>query len=161
MVNNRDKNVTPRKLETRKQQLETSVERYLAELDRADRDPALVPEERVEQLKEKIAKLRVQMKVLDSMDEKLATSPDDQVSLTDPDSRSMATSGCGTGIDGYNVQASVDATNHVIVTHEVTNVGHDRTQLASVAQKTREAIGSGSLTVLADRGLQRSQATEV
>jgi transposase len=151
-VNNRDKNFTARKLEARKQQLEASIERYLAELDRADRDPALVPEERVEHLKEKIAKVRAQMKVLDAIDEQLASSPDEQVSLTDPDARSMATSGRGTGIVGYNVQASVDAKNHLIVTHEVTNVGHDRTQLASMAQKTREAIGSGSLTVLADRG---------
>jgi transposase len=151
-VNNRDKNFTPRKLEARKQQLETSVGRYLAELDRADRDPALVPEERVERLKEKIARVRAQMKVLDAIDEQLAVSPDEQVSLTDPDARSMATSGRGTGIVGYNVQASVDATNHLIVAHEVTNVGHDRTQLASMAQKTQEAIGSGSLTVLADRG---------
>jgi transposase len=151
-VNNRDKNFTPRKLEARKQQLETSVERYLAELDRADRDPELMPEERVEQLKEKIEKVRAQMKVLDAIDEQLAASPDEQVSLTDPDARSMATSGRGTGIVGYNVQASVDATNHLIVAHEVTNIGHDRTQLASMAQKTREAIGSVSLTVVADRG---------
>jgi transposase len=151
-VNNRDKNFTARKLEARKQQLETSVERYLAELDRADRDPELVPEERAEHLKEKIAKVRAQMKVLDAIGEQLAASPDEQVSLTDPDARSMATSGRGTGIVGYNVQASVDATNHLIVAHEVTNVGHDRTQLASMAQKTQEAIGSASLTVLADRG---------
>ena len=151
-VNNRDKNFTPRKLEARKQQLETSVERYLAELDRGDRDPALVPEERVEHLKEKIAKVRAQMKVLDAIGEQLEASPDAQVSLTDPDARSMATSGRGTGIVGYNVQASVDAKNHLIVTHEVTNVGHDRTQLASMAEKTREAIGGGSLMVLADRG---------
>jgi transposase len=88
-VNNRDKNFTPRKLEARKQQLETSVERYLAELDRADRDPELVPEERAEHLKEKIAKVRAQMKVLDAIDEQLAASPDEQVSLTDPDARSM------------------------------------------------------------------------
>jgi transposase len=151
-VNNRDKNFTPRKLEARKQQLETSVERYLAELDRADRDPQLVPEERVEHLKEKIAKVRAQMKVLDSIDEQLAASPDQQVSLTDPDARSMATSGRGTGLVGYNVQVAVDAKNHLIVTHEVTNVGHDRTQLASMAEQTREAIGDRALTVLADRG---------
>jgi transposase len=151
-VNNRDKNFTPRKLEARKQQLETSVERYLAELDRADRDPQLVPEERVEHLKEKIAKVRAQMKVLDAIDEQLAASPDQQVSLTDPDARSMATSGRGTGLVGYNVQAAVDAKNHLIVTHEVTNVGHDRTQLASMAEQTREAIGDRDLTVLADRG---------
>jgi phage shock protein A len=80
-VNNRDNNFTPRKLEARKQQLETSVGRYLAELDRADRDPALVPEERVEQLKEKIAKVRAQMKMLDAIDEQLAASPDEQVSF--------------------------------------------------------------------------------
>jgi transposase len=151
-VNNRDKNFTPRKLEARKQQLETSVERYLAELDRADGDPQLVSDERVEHLKEKIAKVRAQMKVLDAIDEQLAASPDQQVSLTDPDARSMATSGRGTGLVGYNVQAAVDAKNHLIVTHEVTNVGHDRTQLASMAEQTREAIGDRALTVLADRG---------
>ena len=151
-VNNRDRNFTPRKLEARKQQLETSVERYLTVLDRADRDPALVPEERVEHLKEKIEKVRAQMQVLAAIDGQLAASPDGQVSLTDPDARSMATSGRGTGIVGYNVQASVDAKNHLIVTHEVTNVGHDRRQLASMAEKTRDAMGCGSLTVLADRG---------
>jgi transposase len=151
-VNNRDKNFTPHKLEARKQQLETSVERYLAELDRADRDAALVPEERVEQLKEKIAKVRSQMKILDAIGEQLEASPDHQVSLTDPDARSMATSGRGTGMVGYNVQASVDAKSHIIVTHEVTNIGHDRTQLASMSQKTMEALESDSLTVLADRG---------
>ena len=79
-------------------------------------------------------------------------APDQQVSLTDPDARSMATSGRGTGIVGYNVQAAVDAKHHLIVAHEVTNVGHDRTQLASMAQQTQEAIGSETLTVLADRG---------
>lgn len=151
-VNNRDKNFTPRKLEARKQQLEVSVERYLAELDRADRDPEVVPEERVGQLKEKIAKVRAQMKVLDAIDEQLAAAPDAQVSLTDPDARSMATSGRGTGIVGYNVQASVDAKNHLIVAHEVTNVGHDSTQLAAMSRRTQEALGSRELTVLADRG---------
>jgi transposase len=151
-VNNRDMNFTSRKLEARKQQLETSVNRYLAELDRADRDPVLVSEERSEHLKERIAKLRAHMKVLDTIEQQLAASPDEQVSLIDPDARSMATSGRGTGIVGYNVQAAVDATNHLIVAHEVTNVGHDRTQLASMAQKAQEAMGSGTLTVLADRG---------
>lgn len=136
-VNNRDKNFTPRKLEARKQQLEASVERYLAELDRADRDPALVSEERSEQLKERIAKLRAQMKVLDAIEQRLAASPDEQVSLTDPDARSMATSGRGSGIVGYNVQASVDATNHLIVAPEVTNVDHDHTQLASNGSENR------------------------
>jgi len=63
-VNNRDKNFTPHKLKARQHQLEQSVARYLAELDRADRDPSLVPEERVERLREKIATVRKQMKKL-------------------------------------------------------------------------------------------------
>jgi transposase len=104
-VNNRDKNSTSHKLDARRQQLEASVDRYLAELDRADREPALVSEERSERLKERIARLRAQMKVFDSIEQQLAESRDEQVSLTDPDARSMATSGRGTGIVGYNVQA--------------------------------------------------------
>lgn len=78
--------------------------------------------------------------------------PDHQVSLTDPDARSMATSGRGTGIVGYNVQTAVDAKHHLIVVHEVTNLGHDRTQLSPMARQANEAIGEGGLTVLADRG---------
>ena len=65
-------------------------------------------------------------------------APDQQISLTDPDARSMATSGRGTGIVGYNVQTAVDTKHHLIVTHEVTNVGHDRTQLADMAQQAQD-----------------------
>jgi len=41
-------------------------------------------------------------------------APDQQVSLTDPDARSMATSGRGTGVVGYNVQIAVNAEHHLI-----------------------------------------------
>ena len=129
-VNNRDKNFTERKLKARLQQLDESVERYLTELDRADRDPSLVTEARVEHLKDKLANVKAQMNRLRQIEQQLNDAPDQQVSLTDPDARSMATSGRGTGIVGYNVQAAVDTKHHLIVTHEVTNVGHDRTQLA-------------------------------
>jgi transposase len=151
-VNNRDKNFTPHKLKARQQQLDESIARYLADLDRADRDPSLVPEERTEHLKEKLVTVRAQMKKLEVIGRQLAASPDQQVSLTDPDARSMATSGRGTGIVGYNVQASVDTKHHLIVAHEVINEGHDRAQLTAMAQQTREALGTKGLTVLADRG---------
>jgi len=151
-VNNRDKNFTPRKLEARKQQLEQSVARYLADLDRADRDPSLVPEERVEQLREKIATVRRQMKKLKGIGRELAAAPDQQISLTDPDARSMATSGRGTGIVGYNVQTAIDTKNHLIVAHEVVNQGHDREQLTPMAERAKEATGNKKLQVLADRG---------
>ena len=54
--------------------------------------------------------------------------------MSDPDARSMATSGRDTGIVGYNVQAPVDTEHHLIVTHEVVNVGTDKAQLSSMAR---------------------------
>ena len=79
-------------------------------------------------------------------------APDQQISLTDPDARSMATSGKGTGVVGYNVQAAVDTKNHLIVAHEVTNVGHDRGQLSKMGKQAQDATGHDALTVIADRG---------
>jgi transposase len=151
-VNNRDKNFTDRKLEARLQQLEESIARYLAELDRADREPAQVSEGQVSRLKEKITKIKVQMERLKQVGKQMQEAPDNQISLTDPDARSMATSGRGTGMVGYNVQTAVDAKHHLIVAHEVTNVGHDRTQLFAMATLAREALGKQELTVVADRG---------
>jgi transposase len=151
-VNNRDKNFTPHKLKARLQQLEESIARYLNDLDRADREPTLVPVERVSHLKEKIVTVKEQARKLRRIEEQLQEAPDQQVSLTDPDARSMATSGRGTGVVGYNVQAAVDTRHHMIVAHEVTNVGHDRSQLTAMSKLARDAIGGEELTVLADRG---------
>ena len=151
-VNNRDKNFTDRKLKARMQQLEESIARYLTELDRADREPTLVTEARVSHIKGKIATVKAQMRQLKQIGNQMSKAPDGQISLTDPDARSMATSGRGTGMVGYNVQTAVDAKHHLIVAHEVANVGHDRDQLSSMAQKAREATGRNKLTVLADRG---------
>jgi transposase len=156
-VNNRDKNFTERKLKARMEQLEQSIERYLTELDRADREPSLVPESRVSQLKEKIAAVKAQMQQLGEIERRMLESVDQQVSLTDPDARSMATSGRGTGIVGYNVQTAVDVKHHMIVAHEVINVGHDRTQLASMAKQARAAVDQNALTVVADRGYFKSE----
>jgi transposase len=156
-VNNRDKNFTDRKLQARLAQLEDSIARYLTELDRADREPTLVTEDRVSRLKDKIVAVKAQMQRLKEIGRRLENAPDRQVSLTDPDARSMATSGRGTGIVGYNVQTAVDAKHHLIVAHEVTNVGHDRTQLASMAKQARGATGQDRLTVLADRGYFRGE----
>jgi hypothetical protein len=151
-VNNRDKNFTDTKLKKRMEQLEESIGRYLAELDRADREPAAVTEAKVSRLKEKVAAVKAQMQRLNQIGQQLREAPDRQVSLTDPDARSMATSGRGTGMVGYNVQSAVDTKHHLIVAHEVTNVGHDRTQLSSMAEQARSASGTQQLTVLADRG---------
>ena len=151
-VNNRDKNFTERKLQARTEQLEDSIKRYLVELDRADRDAAAVLPGRVAHLKEKIAKVKQQMQALEVIGKKMKASEDGQISLTDPDARSMATSGRGTGIVGYNVQTAVDVKHHMIVAHEVTNVGHDRSQLAHMAKLAKSTLDDGKLIALADRG---------
>jgi transposase len=151
-VNNRDKNFTVAKVAKRIEQVEASIARYLTALDRADRRDDDVAEARTVRLTEKIEGLRRQMLSLKAMGERVEASPDKQVSLTDPDARSMATSGKGTGVVGYNVQTAVDAEHHLIVAHEVTNIGSDRSQLTSMGHKAQEATGCDELTVLADRG---------
>jgi transposase len=151
-VNNRDKNFTVAKVAKRIEQVEASIARYLTALDHADRQDNDVAEAKATRLKEKIEGLRRQMQSLKEMERQVAAAPDKQVSLTDPDARSMATSGKGTGIVGYNVQIAVDAEHHLIVAHEVTNIGTDRAQLAFMGRKALEAIEYEEVTVLADRG---------
>ena len=151
-VNNRDRNFTHAKVKRRLEQIEESIARYLSQLDTADRHEGAVAEAKAGRLKDKIAILKQQMQGLKAMELRLRDAPDQQISLTDPDARSMATSGRGTGIVGYNVQTAVDAKNHLIVAHEVTNVGNDRGQLAMMAEQARAATGIAELTVVADRG---------
>jgi transposase len=150
-VNTRDKNFTRGKVERRRAQLEKSVARYLAQLDTADlQEPSEELAAKTAHLNEKLVKLESEMQRLAAM--LMLASPDQQISLTDPDSRSMATSGRGSGVVGYNVQVAVDTEHHLIVTHEVTNDGSDRAQLANIACRAKEALGVDELEAVADRG---------
>jgi transposase len=151
-VNARDRNFTRAKLKKRIDQVEASIERYLAALETADRQEGELAKAKSERLAEKIAKLREQMAALEALEPVVVAAPDQQLSLTDPDARSMATSGRGSGIVGYNVQLAVEAEHHLIVAHEVTNVGHDRGQLSGMAGAAKAAMGVDALEVLADRG---------
>src|SRR5277367_104092 len=150
-VNNRDKNFTVAKVAKRIEQVEASIARYLAALDRADREDGDMAEAKTIRLKEKIEGLR-QMQSLREIGKPVEAAPDKQVSLTDPDARSMATGGKGNGIVGYNVQIAVDAEHHLIVAHEVINQGYDRHQLAPMAFKAQQAAGCEQITAVADRG---------
>ena len=125
---------------------------YLSQLDTADRQGPTVPEAKTTRLKEKIATLRQEIERLNALNAQMMASEDKQISLTDPDARSMATSGKGSGIVGYNVQSAVDTTHHLIVAHEVTNVGTDRSQLSNMGEQARMEIGAETLEVVADRG---------
>ncbi len=151
-VNARERNYTPNVVRRRMEQAEASVQRYLAALDTADRHEQETARARTGRLKDRLAGLARRMEHLREMEAAVRAAPDGQVSLTDPDARAMATSGKDTGIVGYNVQAAVDTKHHLVVAHEVTNVGNDRAQLSGMAEQAREAMGHETLTVLADRG---------
>jgi transposase len=152
-VNTRDKNFTHAKMERRLAQINESVARYLSQLDTADlQEPSEALAAKTAHLKEKLAKLASELERLKAIEKAMLASPDQQISLTDPDARSMATSGRGSGVVGYNVQIAVDTQHHLIVTHEVTNTGSDRSQLANIASQAKDVIGTDHLDAVADRG---------
>lgn len=154
-VNARDKNFTQAKMKRRLERIDESIARYLSQLETADRQAAAgadVPAAKVTRLKDKLAKLKEEIARLNAINDMLQASPDKQISLSDPDARSMATSGKDTGIVGYNVQAAVDTEHHIIVAHEVTNTGTDHRHLANIAVQARDELGVETLEAVADRG---------
>src|ERR1022692_4819668 len=156
-VNTRDRNFTQAKMQRRLAQIDESIARYLSQLDSADRQGEVVPEAKITRLNEKIAMLRQEIQRLNALNAHMMQTEDKQISLTDPDARSMATSGRGSGNVGYNVQVAVDTKHHLIVMHEVTNVGTDRSQLAHVAKETKVTLELENLDVVADRGYFNSE----
>ena len=151
-VNARDKNFTEAKMKRRLARIDESIARYLSQLETADRHGNAVPEAKVTRLKGKIEKLKEEIVRLNAINAEMMESEDGQISLTDPDARSMATSGKDTGIVGYNVQIAVDTQHHLIVAHEVTNVGTDRHQLSNMAEQARSEMDVEKLEAIADRG---------
>ena len=151
-VNNRNRNFTQAKIKHRLKQIDESIARYLGQIESADRVELATAKIKSERLGEKIKKLNQEVKQLNQMQKKLRETSDGQVSLTDPEARSMATSGRGSGLVGYNAQAAVDSQHHLIVTHEVTNQGHDRAQLSKMATQAKSILNVDALTVVADRG---------
>src|SRR6187401_3790488 len=157
-VNNRDKNFTRAKMERRMAQIEESVARYLQQLDTADRQaPSEALKTKTSRLKVKIAVLKEQMQRLEILKVQMLAAPDQQISLTDPDARSMATSGRGSGVVGYNVQVAVDTAHHLIVTHKVVNEGSDRSQLSPMAMQAKATLEVEKLDAVADRGYFNSE----
>ncbi len=148
-VNNRDRNFAPAKMQRRMAQIGESIARYLADMDTADRAEPEAAELKKGRLQEKIAALKEQMLQLKALEAQMLASPDQQLSLTDPDARSMKSR--DGGIVGYDVQTAVDAKHHLIVAHEVITAGIDRDQLTPMAEQARAATGIDDLTVVADR----------
>jgi transposase len=147
-VNSRDRNFTRAKMKRRLRDVESAIERYLAQLDETDQtEPA--PDD-AKTLQDKVAKLREEMARLKKLEVRMLEAPDQHLSLTDPDARSMNSR--GTGLVGYNVQSAVDAKHHLIVAHDVSKVGSDRQQLSKMAMQAKDVLGTNKLTVVADKG---------
>jgi transposase len=156
-VNTRDKNFTKGKMQRRKAQIEESVSRYLHQLDSADRqDPSLARTAKIDHLNDKVVKLKAEMERLAELEEEMLARPEQQISETDPDARSMATSGRGSGMVGYNVQIAVDTVNHLIVTHEVRNEGTDTSLLSHMGKRSKAALSVDKMAAVADRGYYKS-----
>ena len=151
-VNTRDRNFTKEKMARRLKQIDESIVRYLGQIESADRQDPGHHSDKVDRLQDKISALKQEMQRLKKLETRMLETPGQQISLTDPDARSMATSGRGSGVVGYNVQTAVDAKHHLIVAHEVTNIGTDRSQLYNMASKAKEVIDTDHLRVVADRG---------
>jgi len=152
-VNNRDRNFTRAKMKRRIAEADATIEHYLQQLAEADRQEP--DEDKTRSLEDKIASLKKEMSRLKKVETRMHKAPGQQISLTDPDARSMKSR--GTGVVGYNVQTAVDTKHHMIVAHEVTNQGSDRRQLANMAKQAKSILATEALTAVADRGYYRSE----
>jgi transposase len=151
-LNNRDKNFTKAKVKRRLQQIDESIARYLMEMESLDRQESALVEDKSQRLSERVEILKGEIAKLKKHEAAMRAAADEQLSLTDADARSMATSGRGSGMVGYNVQAAVDAKHHLIVAHEVTNRGSDRAQLKNMGEQAKAALGDDEIEAVADRG---------
>ena len=155
-VNSRDKNFTRKSVQRRLERTQANIARYLAKLDAVDKAEPEIREVTTAELKQKIASMEAKMEELKQHEVEVQAPPGNQVSLTDPDARSMMKAGGGSSVS-YNVQTAVDSQHHLIAAHEVTNATSDRSQLSSMAEKARSALQSKALTVIADPGYYKGE----
>ena len=160
-VNAKSKNYTRGKLRQKLSEIDTAIQRYLRELDRADevleKTGTALPEARIERASRKLAHLQKEATRYRSIEERMNATGETQVSLSDPDARSMATTARMPRIVGYNVQTAVEAGNHLIVAHEVTMLGYDRDALSMMAVAARDAMATDQIKAIADKGYYKGE----
>ena len=156
-VNNKDRNDTRASMKRRIAAIDQHIKRYLSLLDTADKKEPEVGDQKVPELKEKIAALKAEMKRVKKRERDLLAHPDKQLSDTDPDSRLMKVGGGRATQVSYNVQTAVDTEHKLIVAHEVTNAAVDRNLLFQMSSLAKGALKQDQLTVLADRGYYKGE----
>jgi transposase len=160
-VNAKAKSFTHEKLRRRLGEIDVAIARYLAELDRADealsKTGMSVPEARLSRAMKKLAHYKKEADALRAVERRMESSGETQVSLTDPDARAMATTSKQPRVVGYNVQSAVETKHHLIVAHEVTNLGYDRDALATMAHAAREVMAAETIEAIADKGYYKGE----
>jgi transposase len=149
-VNSKARNFSEKKLQQLLQHINDKIETYLKDLDKQDVVETHITKESAQTLKEKIDQLRAHQEHHEELLEKLRDSEATQISLTDPDSRSMKTKQ-GTDVC-YNVQIAVDQQHKLIVDHEVTNDVTDLDQLATMAKRAKDTLEAERVEAVADMG---------
>jgi len=154
-VNNRKRNFTAEKLTKALEHIDAKVREYLQALDTADSEAPSRPDLTATELQERIAQFQQRKQHYQQVQQALAASGESQISLTDPDSRSMPS---GQGVDVcYNVEVVVDAKHKLIVTHEVTSAVTDQDQLAPMAIQAKELLEVAELDAVADKGFYNGE----
>jgi len=160
-VNAKAKSFTREKLRRKLGEIDAAIERYLAEVDRADealdKTGWTVPTSRLTRTIRKLAHLRKEADHLRAVEERMDATGETQVSLSDPDARAMATTARMPRVVGYNVQTADEAKHHLIVAHEVTNHGYDRDALSMMAKSARDAMTADKIEVIADKGYYKGE----
>ena len=160
-VNAKSKSFTQGKLKRRLEEIDAAIARYLAELDRADevleKIGTTVPEARLSRAIKKLTLFQKKANALRAIERRMASTGETQVSLTDPDARAMAITSKQPRLIGYNVQAAVETKHHLIVTHEVTNLGYDREALAMMARAAQSTMAGDTIEAVADRGYYKGE----
>src|ERR1700710_492095 len=149
-VNNKDRNFTRASLTKFIELADAKLDDYLQRLDQSDATENNTPGPRVKNLAEKIAAIRTRRTRCQDMLAQLDRTGEDQISLTDPDSRAMA---AHTHVAvGYNVQVAVDTKYKLIVEQQVTNQVVDMGMLTQTAEPAKEILGVETIDVVADKG---------
>jgi transposase len=155
-VNAKAKSYTREKLRRRLGEIDVAIDRYMAELDRADEvltKTGMQPvEARLSRVIKKLAHYRKEANALGAIKQRMDATGETQVSLTDPDCRAMATTSKQPRVVGYNVQSVVETKHHLIVAHEVTNHGYDRDALSMMAVAAKDVMASDKIEAIADKG---------
>jgi hypothetical protein len=155
--NARDRNYFRNKVKNNLMETDRKIQHYLEELDRNDRNEAGVRDKSAKEIKKIIAHLKKRKKEIGGLDRRMEKKGEKQVSLTDPDCRSMPAGKCqGTKV-GYNVQTSVDSKHNLILDHEVTNDVTDQGHLSEMGIRAKKILGVKKFDLLADMGYYDGQ----